>query len=63
MIFYLSTLLTVLAIYATLGAILFVMSTPIQGQEYDDTADLGFYVIAWPIEIYRMYKYNPDEED
>ena len=48
----------VAAIYAICGGILWAITLPVKGQDIND--DLLFYVFAWPIELYRMYKYSQD---
>jgi hypothetical protein len=52
--------LTVIPIYLLIGLVLFLVPSPIQGQEYDNLADLKLYLLAWPVELYRMYKYTKD---
>ena len=58
----LSILFFIAVCYVFIGAIIYILSTPIQGQDYDDVSDLKLYLTSWPIEIYRMYKHSDDEE-
>jgi len=48
--------------YLFFGIVLYILTNPIQGQEQDNLTDLKLYLLAWPVEIYRMYKYSKDED-
>lgn len=52
----------VVPIYVLVGFYLWLITIPVQGQEVNDVDDLLFYSIAWPVELYRMYKHLKDEE-
>lgn len=62
-----SILLTIIFVVAPLyvlaGFVLWMITLPAQGQEVNDVNDLLFYIVAWPVELYRMYKYLEDEEN